>query len=170
MCFIKFCVSTCFVLYKWTLTIKKLFTTHACVCFYVMELRKQRNIFCTSEPSPWFTQKNNFCIMNKIKLVWFYSLYINYFLNKNTIFLCFKNIFYPVTLENISRILNNSVYFQNIVVCNEPFKRYIFKLFQTMRSSKNPFDFSPLLNQLLGKEKLLNLGKISLSGNNPYKI
>ena len=26
------------------------------------------------------TQKNNFCIMNKIKLVWFYSLYTNYFL------------------------------------------------------------------------------------------
>ena len=32
----------------------------------------------------------------------------------------FKNIFYHVTLENI-RILNNSEYFQNIVVCNEPF-------------------------------------------------
>ena len=24
-------------------------------------------------------KKNNFCIMNKIKLVWFYSLYRNYF-------------------------------------------------------------------------------------------
>ena len=26
-----------------------------------------------------FTQKNNFCVMNKIKLVSFYSLYRNYF-------------------------------------------------------------------------------------------
>ena len=34
----------------------------------------------------------------------------------------FKNIFYHVALENNFRILNNSVYFQNIVVCNEPFK------------------------------------------------
>ena len=34
----------------------------------------------------------------------------------------FKNIFYRVTLENILKILNNSVYFQNIVVCNEPLR------------------------------------------------
>ena len=32
----------------------------------------------------------------------------------------FKKIFYHVTLENIFKILNNSVYFQNIVVRNEP--------------------------------------------------
>ena len=32
----------------------------------------------------------------------------------------FKDIFYHVTLDNIFRMLNNSVYFQNIVVCNEP--------------------------------------------------
>ena len=31
----------------------------------------------------------------------------------------FKKIFCHVTLENIFKILNNSVYFQNIVVCNE---------------------------------------------------
>ena len=33
----------------------------------------------------------------------------------------FKNIFYYVTLENIFRTLNNSVYFQNIVLCNALF-------------------------------------------------
>ena len=44
-------------------------------------------------------------------------------------FLYFKNIFYPVTLENIFKKLNNSVYFQNIVLCNEPFRRlYIFRI------------------------------------------
>ena len=32
-----------------------------------------------------------------------------------------KNIFYHVALENIFKILNNSVHFQNIVVYNEPF-------------------------------------------------
>ena len=48
---------------------QKFFTTHAWFCFCVMKLRKQRNIFCTSEASQPFTQKNNFCIMNKIKLV-----------------------------------------------------------------------------------------------------
>ena len=32
-----------------------------------------------------------------------------------------KIFFYHVTLENIFRILNNSVYFQNTVVGNEPF-------------------------------------------------
>ena len=45
------------------------------------------------------------------------------FLSKNVIFLYLKNIFYHVTLENSFIILNNSVYFQNIVVCNEPLHR-----------------------------------------------
>ena len=67
------------ILYKWTLFIKKFFTTHASFCFYVMQFRKQKNIFCTSEASLCFTQKNNFCVIKKIKLVWFYSLYRNYF-------------------------------------------------------------------------------------------
>ena len=40
----------------------------------------------------------------------------------NEPFIHFKNIFYYVTSENIFRILNNSAYFQNIVVLNEPFK------------------------------------------------
>ena len=41
------------------------------------------------------------------------------FLSKNVIslYIYFKFFFYYVTLENIFRILNNSVYFQNIVVC-----------------------------------------------------
>ena len=66
-------------------------------------------------------KKNSFCIMNKIKLVWFYSWCRNYFLSKNVIFsYILKIFFYHVTLENIFRILNNFVYFQNIVVCNEP--------------------------------------------------
>ena len=34
----------------------------------------------------------------------------------------FKNIFHPNTLENLFRTLNNSIYFQNIVVCNKPLK------------------------------------------------
>ena len=63
-----------------------------CFCFYVMEYRKQNNIFCTSE---------SLCL-------------------KMCSFTYFKNIFYHVTLENVLRILCNSVYFQNIVVCNEP--------------------------------------------------
>ena len=48
------------------------------------------------------------------------------FFVKSNLFIFFKNIFYHVTLENIFRILNNSVYFQNIVVCNEPLKASIF--------------------------------------------
>ena len=45
------------------------------------------------------------------------------FLSKNVIFLHILKIFFiMLALENIFRILNNSVYFQNIVVCNEPFK------------------------------------------------
>ena len=110
---------------SWTLFIKKFFTTHACFCFYNMEFRKEKNIFCPSKASLWFTQKNNFFVMNKIKLVWFYSLYRNYsFEEKGNLFIHFKNIFYHVTLENIFRILNNSVYFQNIVVYNEPLKAW----------------------------------------------
>ena len=51
------------------------------------------------------------CIMNKVKLVWLYSLYRNCFLEqKRDLYMYSKNIF---------RILNNSVYFQNISVCNE---------------------------------------------------
>ena len=108
-------------MHKWTLFIKKFFTSHVCFCFYVTEFRKQKNKFCTSEASLCFTQKNSFCIMNKIKLVWFYSLCRNYFLSKNVIFsYILKIFFYHVTLENVFKILNNFVYFQNIVVCNEP--------------------------------------------------
>ena len=62
------------ILYKWTLFIKKLFTTHA--SFWVK--------------------------------MWSFIYFKN-------IFLYFKNIFYYFTLENIFKILNNSVYFQNIV-------------------------------------------------------
>ena len=101
-----------FILCKWTLLIETFFPSHACCCFYVMKLRKQKNIFCTNEASLCFTQKNNFCIMNKI-----------IFLSKNVILLYISKIFfYHVTLENIFRILNNSAYFQNIVVCKEPFQ------------------------------------------------
>ena len=49
--------------------IKMLFTTHAGFCFYVMEFKKQKNMFYTSEVSLCFTQKYNFCIMNKLKLI-----------------------------------------------------------------------------------------------------
>ena len=34
----------------------------------------------------------------------------------------FKNISYHVTLENVFRILDNSVYFKNTVVCKDPLK------------------------------------------------
>ena len=68
---------------------------HASV-FCVMKFRKQNNIFCTSKASLWFTQKNNFCIMNKIKLIWFYSLYRNYFFSKNVIFLHILKIIFTM--------------------------------------------------------------------------
>ena len=48
---------------------QKFFIAHACFCFYVMEFRKQKNMFCTSEALLCFTRKNNFCIKNKIRLV-----------------------------------------------------------------------------------------------------
>ena len=42
------------------------------------------------------------------------------FFSKNVIFLYILKIFFNrVTLENIFEILNNSVYFQNVVVCNK---------------------------------------------------
>ena len=48
------------------------------------------------------------------------------FLSKNVIFLHILKIFFiMLALENIFRILNNSVYFQNIVVFNEPFRLLI---------------------------------------------
>ena len=78
-----------------TLFIRNFFATQACFCFYVMGFRNQKNIFCTSEALLCFTQKNNFCIMNKIKLVWFYSLYRNFFLSKN-IFLYILEIFFTM--------------------------------------------------------------------------
>ena len=84
------------ILYKWTLFMKKFFTTHASFCFYVLQFRKQKNIFCISEASLCFIQKDNFCIMNKIKLVWFYSLYRNNFLSKNVIFLYILKIFFTM--------------------------------------------------------------------------
>ena len=59
--------------------------------------------------------------MNKIKLDLFYSLYKNVFLSINVIFLYILKIFFTILRFNIFRILNNSVYFHNIVACNEPF-------------------------------------------------
>ena len=42
------------------------------------------------------------------------------FFSKNVIFLYILKIFFNrVTLENIFEILNNSVYFENVVVCNK---------------------------------------------------
>ena len=52
-------------------TIKKFFTTRACFWFYVIQFRKQWNIFCTSEALLCFTQKYIFFIMIKIKLILF---------------------------------------------------------------------------------------------------
>ena len=65
--------------------------------------------------------KNNFSIMNKIKLFIHYTEII-FFWVKMYLFMYFKNISYHVTLENVFRILDNSVYFQSIVVCKEPLK------------------------------------------------
>ena len=45
-----------------------------------------------------FYSKNNFCTMNEIKLVWFYSLHRNFFLSKNVIFLYILKIFFTVLL------------------------------------------------------------------------
>ena len=92
-----------------------------------------------------FTQKNNFCIMNKIKLVWFYSLYRNlFFLIKNVIFLYILKIFFTMLHLKIFLEYWVTVYFQNIVVCNERFIQksflgaknviflYILKIFFTV--------------------------------------
>ena len=43
-----------------------------------------RNIFRLYKKDHTFTKKNNFCITNKIKLPWFYSLYRNYVFEFNT--------------------------------------------------------------------------------------
>ena len=43
-----------------------------------------------------FKSKNNFCTTNKIKLVWFYSLYTNYFLSKNMLFLYILKMFFTM--------------------------------------------------------------------------
>ena len=83
---LKLCVFHFFMLYKWTLFIKKFFTTDDCFGFYIVEFRKQKSIFCTSEASLCFTQKNNLCIMNK-------SNWLEFILYRQIIFLS-KNIFY----------------------------------------------------------------------------
>ena len=49
---------------------------------------------CTNEASLCFTQKNNFCIMNKIKVVRF-IIHKLFFLSKNVIFLYISKIFFP---------------------------------------------------------------------------
>ena len=90
---------------------------NSCLLLFLRHwIQKQKKIFYTSEALPLFTPKNNIC--KWIKLNWFdFNHYTeNVFLSKIKIFLYFKNIFYNVILENIFRILNNSVYFQNIVV------------------------------------------------------
>ena len=72
---------------------QKFFTTRACFCFYVMEFKKQKNVFCTSEALLCFTQKNNSCIMNKTN--WFDFIHYTEIIcfSKNVIFLYFLKIF-----------------------------------------------------------------------------
>ena len=49
-------------------------------------------------------------------------------LSKTVILLYILKIFFiNFPLENILRILNNSIYFQNIFVCNEPLNLSLFK-------------------------------------------
>ena len=79
------------ILYKWTLFIKKFFTTRASFFFYVMLFRKQNNIFCTSEASSCFTQKINFCIH--------YTEFF-FFFSKSVIFLYILKIFFYI-LKNM---------------------------------------------------------------------
>ena len=63
MCFYFFYMEQVDTIYQ------KVLYNSCCFCFYIMEFRKQKNIFCTSEALLCFTQKNNLCIMIKIKLV-----------------------------------------------------------------------------------------------------
>ena len=77
----------------------------------------------------YFAQVRLYCVLLKKKTtsVWWVKSnwfdFIHYteiiFLSKNVIFLYILKFFLYVTLENIFRILNNCVYFQNIVVRNE---------------------------------------------------
>ena len=112
-----------FMLYKWTLFIKKFFTTHDCFGFYIIEFRKRKSIFCTSEVSLCFTQKSNLYIMNKsnwLECIQVYWVYIYIYIYIYFYIFDLLNIFDHVALENIFRILNNSLQFQNIIVCNKP--------------------------------------------------
>ena len=87
----------------WTL----FFTTHACFCFYVMELKKRT----------YFAQGRLHCVLLK-KIIfneYIQTALILFIIKK----LFFYFIFYHATLENIFGTLNNSVYIQNIVVWNE---------------------------------------------------
>ena len=81
-----------------------------------MEFKNQKNIFSTSEASLCFTQSNWLDFIHYTEIIFFDK--------KCDLFICFKNIFYHVALENIFKILNNSVYFQIIAVCNEPFRSF----------------------------------------------
>ena len=105
------------VILKWNIVFHKIICSHffctvqldtvyqkvlfnSCFCSYVMEFTKLQNILCASEASLWFTQKSNFCLMNKIKLVWFYSSYRNYFfVSKCDLFIYFENIFAMLHLK-----------------------------------------------------------------------
>ena len=85
-----------------------------------MEFRKQKNILYTREASLCFTQKNNFCI-NQTRFILFIMLKL-FFEYKCDLFIYFKNIFYHVTLENIFRILSNSLYFRISLSVTSPFR------------------------------------------------
>ena len=105
---------------QWEMFIKMFFTTHACFCFCVMEFRKQKNIFCISESSLCFAQKNNFCITNKIKLVWFYSLYRNNFFEqkcKNVTFSYILKIFFTMLHLKIFQEYWIILYISRISLC-----------------------------------------------------
>ena len=75
----KLCVSTFFYTVQIDNVYQKVLYNSCFFLFLRHEIQKTKEHILHKWGSLCFTQKNNFCIMNKTKLIWFYSLYKNYF-------------------------------------------------------------------------------------------
>ena len=111
--------------------------------------------------------KWGFIVFDWFYCAWFYSLYRNYFFEwKCDLFIYFRNIFYHVTLENIFRILYNSLYFENILCVTNPANAYQRHL---VLSTDEPFSINRWWShQNINNKKLWGINLNNSLGSDTY--
>ena len=106
------------------------------------------------------------CLIGFIVLDFIHYTEIIFFEWKCDLFIYFRNIFYHVTLENIFRILYNSLYFENILCVTNPANAYQRHL---ILSTDEPFSINRWWShQNINNKKLWGINLNNSLGSDTY--